>query len=204
VFCSCRDWELNHPGFGGALTSVDGIFYAESVGYWVAQLNTPGRKKYLMQAVPGLNVEGQYFCYFKDTTSRESLKVASRELMLVPPALARAVFSIDGFLKPRLMKAVLAYEKGSGFLRSPSLETKTALVQIRRYAGDSTITDTNVQKKYYLQKDVRVGKHIWTDQEALNFASQARQPGNNLVGTRLQQNIAKAFQGYEFCFEAVG
>lgn len=208
VFCSCKNWELVHPGFGGQPSASDGIFYAKSIGYWAAQLNTPGRQKYLMQAVPGLKIDpGQYFCFFKDTkdtTSREPLKVAHRNLTDVPPALARSVFNIDGFLKPRLMKAVLAYEKNSNFLRSPSLETKTALVQIRRYADDYTIADTNVQKKYYRQKDVKGGRHIWTDQEALSFASKAIKPGNKLVGTRLQQNLAKAFQGYEFCFGADG
>jgi len=193
---------VGHPGFGGVPRAGDGIFYAKSLGYWVAQLNTPGRQKYLTTAVPGLKVEpGQYFCFFKDTTRKESLKVVGGRLALVPPALARSVFTVDGFLKPRLMKAVHAYENSSNFLRSPSLETKTALAQIRRYAGDYSITDANVQKKYYRQKDVKVGKHIWTDEEAFRFAREAIKPGNALVGTRLQQNLAKEIEKYKFCFE---
>lgn len=211
VFCSCQSWLLEHPGFGQNNSAQDGIFYAKSVGYWVVNVNSKERKKYLKQGVPGLKIDpeddSQGYLYFKDTAGKEAIKVqqANRSsLALVPPALAQSIFSIAVFLKSRLMKAVLAYEKNTGFLRSPSLETKTALAQIRRYAGDSTVADASVQKKLYRQKGVqgRVGMHIWTDQEALNFARRARQPGNDLVGKRLQQTLAKAFEGYDYCFDA--
>jgi hypothetical protein len=214
VFCSCQSWLLEDHGFVlpgvDSFKNEDGIFYAKSVGYWVVNVNTPERQWYLNQVVPGLNIvpkDGPVFLYFKDTTSKEAMKARQADrssLLLVPPALAQSIFSIAGFLKPRLMKAVLAYEKNTGFLRSPSLETKTALAQIRRYAGDSTFADASVQKKLYRQKDVqgRIGMHIWTDREALNFARRARQPGNDLVGKRLQQTLAKAFEGYDYCFNA--
>lgn len=209
AFEACEEWVLadsfdRTQTFGHAYQEkgVDFMRYITSRRTWALTAQTGLTVAYASQ-MTGKTIKPDELLFFRHRGKMESVYVKEKSYRVpkeVPAALARTVFTWAGFLKPRLQTAVQLYESGvTSSLRRPSKESIEALKDMRSYCGHTDVANKKVFEKVYGSVPVLFSRPQprWSDKDAMVFTKKAIKPKNKLVGTTLQQCIAKAFKGFE-------